>query len=105
MEQFHLTTTMSIVIGVVISLIVVACIVATALQLHCSRIENRQNKNKLRDEANVYSSNDSVSSGEKSRDSFADKIFLNQNSVMVVDGEEKDPDIIPQPATGNLSLK
>lgn len=97
---------MSIVIGVVLSLIVVACIVATALQLHCSRIENRQNKNKLQNEANVYSSNDSVSSGEKNRDSFADKIFLNQNNTHItLDGEEKDPDIIPQPAAGNLSFK
>lgn len=94
---------MSIVIGVVLSLIIIACLVATALQVHCSRIENRQNKDKLRDEANVYSSNDSVSSGEKNRDSFfADKIFLNQSNVLLTEGEEKDPDIIPQPINGNL---
>lgn len=63
---------MSVVIGVSLSLIFVACIAATILQLHCSRrMENRRsNKRKLRTDA-VFSSNDSVSSSEKTRDATA----------------------------------
>lgn len=97
-EKFYLSTTISVVIGVVLSLIVLACLVATALQVHCSRIENQQNKDKLRNEVNVYSSNDSVSSSEKNCDGyFADKMFLNHNNTVMTEGEEKEPDVIPQP--------
>lgn len=102
-EKFYLSTTISVVIGVVLSLIVLACLVATALQVHCSRIENQQNKDKLRNEVNVYSSNDSVSSSEKYCDGyFADKMFLNHNNTVMTEGEEKEPDVIPQPIGGEF---
>lgn len=102
--KFRLSTTMSIVIGVVLSLIVIACLVATALQIHCSRIENLQNKDKFRDETNVYSSTDSMSSGDKNRDGYiVDKIILNQNNALAIDGEEREPDLIAQATSGKKS--
>jgi hypothetical protein len=92
---------MSVVIGVVLSLIVLACLVATALQIHCSRLENLQNKDKFRDETNVYSSNDSMSSGEKNREGYmVDKIIANQNNTLAMDGEEREPDLIAQATSG-----
>jgi hypothetical protein len=85
---------MSVVIGVVGSLFVVACVVAGLLRLQCSRNEGRRKRHKM----------------EGQRPGSADKGPGGQSPLgkadlpLSADSDERNPDIIPQPAQGNESF-
>lgn len=89
---------MTIIAGVVFFLILLACIVATAIQLYCSRIENQHRKNSR------YSNESVVESDEKNSDDLVNKVILNNRNITIVDNDEKDPDIIPQATFGKIDF-
>ncbi|XP_075223884.1 nephrin-like, partial [Lycorma delicatula] len=90
---FRFTPIMSVVIGVVSAMFLVACVVATVLRLQCSRNEGRRKRNKL--EARARSTSGSLSGADKSSSSPINKLDPGGDSGG--DSDEKNPDIIPQP--------
>ncbi|RZF47471.1 hypothetical protein LSTR_LSTR007398, partial [Laodelphax striatellus] len=92
-QSFRFTPVMSVVVGVVSAMFLVACIVAVVLRVQSSRSEERRKRHKF--DARVRSASGSLSGGDKSQSSPINKLDPGGDSGG--DSDEKNPDIIPQP--------
>lgn len=90
---------MSVVTGVVSALFIVACVVAAVLRLQCSRNEGRRKRHKYL-EQRTRSTSGSISAPV---DKPASPNKHDPSADSGGDSDEKNPDIIPQPASGEYA--
>jgi len=98
---FRFTPMMSMLIGVVSALLILAVVVAIVLRLQCSRNEDRRKRHKSEVHEQRGRGTASVgggSGGDKGGSSPINK--LDPGGTESGDSDEKNPDIIPQPNTG-----
>lgn len=95
-NSFRFTPIMSVVTGVVSALFIVACVVAAVLRLQCSRNEGRRKRHKYL-EQRTRSTSGSISAPV---DKPASPNKHDPSGDSGGDSDEKNPDIIPQPASG-----
>jgi hypothetical protein len=92
---------MSMLIGVVSALLILAVVVAIVLRLQCSRNEDRRKRHKSEaheQRGRGTASGGGGSGGDKGGSSPINK--LDPGGTESGDSDEKNPDIIPQPTTG-----
>ena len=102
---FHFTPMMSVLIGVVSALLVVAVVVGVVLRIQCSHNEDRRKRHKAavhEQRGRVGGSIGGGSGGDKGGSSPINQ--LDPGGTESGDSDEKNPDIIPQPGTGNSSF-
>jgi len=98
---FRFTPMMSMMIGVVSALLILAVVVAVVLRLQCSRNEDRRKRHKSEvheQRGRGTASGGGGSGGDKGGSSPINK--LDPGGTESGDSDEKNPDIIPQPSTG-----
>ena len=98
---FRFTPMMSMLIGVVSALLILAVVVAIVLRLQCSRNEDRRKRHKSEVHEQRGRGTASVgggSGGDKGGSSPINK--LDPGGTESGDSDEKNPDIIPQPNNG-----
>lgn len=103
---FRFTPMMSVLIGVVSALLIVAVVVGIVLRLQCSHNEDRRKQHKAaaHEQRNRGSSSGGGGSGgEKGGSSPINK--LDPGGTESGDSDEKNPDIIPQPSNGKSNLR
>lgn len=99
---FRFTPFMSVVIGIVSALFIVACVVAAALRLQCSRNQGRRKR--LKFDQRTRSTSGSLCAADKP----PSPCKLDPQGDSGGDSDEKNPDVIPQPIGGkytNMLLK
>ncbi|KAJ9581207.1 hypothetical protein L9F63_023612, partial [Diploptera punctata] len=94
---FHFTPMMSVLIGVVSALLVVAVVVGVVLRIQCSHNEDRRKRHKAAVHEQRGGSIGGGSTGDKGGNSPINQ--LDPGGTESGDSDEKNPDIIPQPGT------
>ncbi|CAG2053490.1 unnamed protein product [Timema podura] len=92
---FRFTPMMSVLIGIVSALFIVAVVIVVVLRLQCSHNEDRRKRHKAA--AAEARGTGSGGSGDKGGSSPINK--LDPGGTESGDSDEKNPDIIPQPST------
>nr|CAD7194808.1 unnamed protein product [Timema douglasi] len=92
---FRFTPMMSVLIGIVSALFIVAVVIVVVLRLQCSHNEDRRKRHKAA--AAEARGTGSGGSGDKGSSSPINK--LDPGGTESGDSDEKNPDIIPQPST------
>ncbi|XP_065168028.1 nephrin isoform X3 [Atheta coriaria] len=98
---FKFTPMMSVLIGIVSALFIVSLVVVLVLRLQCTQNEGRRKRHKN----GVVTSGSGEHRGSTSGPTLSDKgggspISKHDSSAGECDSDEKNPDIIPQPAEG-----
>lgn len=103
-RDFHVTTTMSIIIGAVISLLTIVCIVTFAFKIQCSKVSRAKQRNQ---KAHGSNANLQMAGVDKNGPGtiHSDEVAAGVCPIMDVEGDDKNPDIIPQPSGGLLFYK
>ncbi|PSN53391.1 hypothetical protein C0J52_03815 [Blattella germanica] len=100
---FRFTPMMSVLIGVVSALLIVAVVVGVVLRIQCSHNEDRRKRHKAAahdQRGRGGGSGGGGSNGDKGGSSPINK--LDPGGTESGDSDEKNPDIIPQPSTGTI---
>ncbi|KAJ8873987.1 hypothetical protein PR048_024827 [Dryococelus australis] len=100
-SRFWFTPMMSVLIGIFAALIIVAAVIVVVLRLQCSRNEDRRKRHKAA-AAEQRCGGSSGSSGDKGGSSPINKLDPGGNESG--DSDDKNPDIIPQPCSGEYQL-
>lgn len=98
-RNFHVTTTVGIILGTTLSVLFVVCVIASAFKMRCCKtLSNSKRSNKIR----TSNGNLHVIESDKT---FASPVHNEDGSGAAsidygIDADDKNPDIIPQPIAG-----